>query len=76
MSLPEASHGRRSISTYPDDIVFSISIEDNYHYPPIRVLFGLRHAPAPYRNFIGACFREIDHLGSPIIFLDDPDYGL
>jgi hypothetical protein len=40
------------------------------------VLFGLRHAPAPYRNFIGACFRQIDHIGSPLTFIDDPDYEL
>jgi hypothetical protein len=76
ISLPEASHGWHYILTYPDDILFSISIEDRYHFPPIGLRFGLRHAAAPYRTFIGACLHLSDQIGSPPAFIDDPDYEL
>jgi hypothetical protein len=76
ISLPEASHGWRCISTYPDDIFFSIPIADSYHFPPSGFCFGLRHAAAPSRNFIGAYLHLSEEIGSPSPFVDDPDYEL
>jgi hypothetical protein len=74
--LPAASHGWRSILLYPDDILISISVEDSYHFPPSGFCFGLRHAAAPSRNFIGAYLHLSEQIGSPSAFIDDPDYEL
>jgi hypothetical protein len=76
ISLPEASHGWRYILTYPDDILFSVSVEDSYHFPPSGFAFGLRHAAAPSSTFIGAYLHLSEQIGSSSAFLDDPDYEL
>ncbi len=74
--LSAASHGWRYILTYPDDILFSISVEDSYHFPPSGFCFGLRHAAAPSRTFTGFYLHLSEQIGSPSAFIDDPDCEL
>jgi hypothetical protein len=69
-----ASNAQCHICTYPDDVLFSISVEDIYHFSSSRSCFGLRHAAAPSRAFLGLYLHLSEHIGSSPAFIDDPDY--